>query len=267
MGMSRFSKLETGVPQQPDAETPAAKASGEQQQPLVQYDHEHYFRQAEEAFYSGDSKKALKLYSRAIQADHSQIGPWIGQVLCLLDLKQFGEAMVWAKRSLELFPEDPRLISLEGVVYANQGMVQRGLGASDYAMRLDSTECLVWLVRAQVLCLADNRNYQFCLDKAIEMTHPDDFKTPMLVGLFMIRQKKWSQAVEYLKQASLANPKNAYLWSRLGYAYEKLGMSQLAMDAYAAASDCGGQHRTEDASISRVATTPVFVRIFRRIFH
>lgn len=274
--MSRFSKLETGTPgqlqgvepQQPQTVRQAAAAAraavaGAE----VQYDYDHYFREAERCFYGGDHKQGLKLYSRAIQADHAQIAPWIGQALCLLEMKQWGEAMVWVKRGLELFPEDSRLISVEGAVYAHKGMVQRGLGASDYAIRLKASDPLVWVMRAEVLCLADNKNYQFCLDKAMETANPDDWKVPMLVGMFMLRQKKWTQAVEFLKKATARHTSSPYLWTKLGYAYEKLGFSQQAMDAYAAANEAGPSTKmAADQAISRVASTPFLVRIFRRIF-
>lgn len=268
--MGRFSKLETNGSAstaeessgslQPVSQTAKAAA------PEVEYDSSHYLSEGDGLFYRGQYQKALRLYSRAIQADHSLVEPWVGQVLCLIEMKQLGEAMVWVKRALELFPEDARIVSLEAVVYAYRGMVQRGLGASDYAIKIDASDPLVWFLRAQILCMADNRNYQFCLDKAMEMRHPEDWKLPMLVGQFMLRQKRWAQAVENLKMAVAANARNPFAWRMLGQAYEKMALTQAALDAYHQAEELDTTGLEARSAIQRLTTTPLLVRLIRRLF-
>jgi tetratricopeptide (TPR) repeat protein len=90
--------------------------------------------QGDDAYFSGNWDRALRLYSRAIQLDSTLVAPWAGQVYALLRKGQHSEAMTWANRALEVFPEHPSLLGARGVVYAAQGMVRRAVGASDYAL-------------------------------------------------------------------------------------------------------------------------------------
>lgn len=268
--MSRFSKLETGQNQPSDESSSnvgaALRRIKKDAGPEVQYDYGHYEAEADRLFYLGEYQKALRGYSRAIQQDAAQVKPWVMQVLCLLEQKQFKEALVWVKRGIELFPDDPRLLSLEGVVYAHEGMVQRGLAASDYALKKSAADPMVWIFRGEILCLADNRNWQSCFDKAMERRDKDDWQTPMQIGLFFMRLKKWNQAAEFLKQAAQVASNNDYIWMQLGKTYERMGLSQAALEAFNAASDINPSSNKAQDSLKRLTNTPLLVRFFRRLF-
>jgi tetratricopeptide (TPR) repeat protein len=267
--MSRFSKLETGQQgqsQEEDAVKPALKRIRSEQEPAVQYDYGHYVQAGDNLFFRGEFSKAHRQYSRAIQQDAAEVKPWLMQVLCLIEQKQYREAMVWIKRALEMFPESASLLSVEGIAYAQQGMVQRGLSASDYALKKGTSDPMVWLLRAQILALADNRNQQACLDKAMQMREPDDWRIPMQIGLFFMRQKRWSQAADYFKQAANSAINNDYLWLQLGKTYECLGLTQPAYEAYNAAYNVNPANTEAQRCLGRLTNTPVIVRLFRRIF-
>lgn len=267
--MGRFSKLETGrqeAADQQDNVLPVPRAKKEAPDDGPDYSAEHYAAEADRNYFAGVYKHALKLYSRAIQADASRVDPWIGQVLCLLELRQYREAMVWVRRALELFPEDVRLVSLRGACYAHLGMVQQGIGCSDYAMNLSGTDPLVWIMRGEILALADNRNASICFDKAMEVRPHGDWRTPMHIGLLCIRQKRWSQAADYLRKATEHASSNDFLWERLGYALERLASMPAALEAYRAALHLNPQNTAADNGIQRLTRTPFFVRFMRRIF-
>jgi tetratricopeptide (TPR) repeat protein len=239
----------------------------EETEPLQQhYDHAHYVAEAEHAYFHGDYRKALRIYSRAIQADHSQVVPWVGQVMCLIELHQFREATVWVKRALEMFPEDARILSIQGAVYANMGMAQRAIGSSDYALARNATDPLVWVLRGEILSLADNQNSAFCFQKAIETKQADDWHTPMQVGLILIRQRKWAAAADYLKMAVQLHTGNGFLWTSLGRAHEQLGLSQAALDAYTAALSLNPNDLVAEKGIASVVHASFIKRLWRRIF-
>lgn len=268
--MGRFSKLETHTPGTPAPQVP----SGADKQPEAapeplgpKYDYGYYTAEAEELFFQGEYQKALRLYSRAIQADRTQIGPWLGQVLCLLELKQYKEAMVWVKRALELFPEDPRVLSIQGAVMAHQGMVQRGLGCSDYAMSHGAQDPLTWVLRGEILSLAENKNAVFCFEKAMESCASDEWHIPAQIGLFLLRLRHWSPAAQYLKRAVAANPNSDFLWMSLGSAYERLGLGQSAHEAYSAAAHLNPQKPEICQALKRLGDMPLFVRLLKRVFH
>jgi tetratricopeptide (TPR) repeat protein len=269
--MSRFSKLETGQNPAPDDSSPnvgaALKRIQKEADPEIQYDFGHYQAQGDQLYFRGEFPKALRVYSRAIQQDATQVQPWVMQVLCLLEQKQYKEALVWVKRGIELFPEDARLLSVEGVIYAHEGMVQRGLAASDYALKKSAADPMVWILRGEILCLADNANWQSCFEKAMERRDKDDWQTPMQIGLFFMRLKKWSQAAEFLKKAAQIASNNDYIWMQLGKTYERLGLTQAALEAYNASADIAPRNTAAQGAVGRLTNTPVLVRLFRKLFH
>jgi tetratricopeptide (TPR) repeat protein len=274
--MGRFSKLETGSGASPQPDKPEleegrprlSRKRDEQALPSTDYDQGHYVAEAEKLYFSGEYQKALRQYSRAMQVDQSQVDPWIGQVLCLIELKQYREAMMWALRGLELFPEEPRLISVQGLAYALNGTVKRGLACSDYAIsRPGASNGFTWALRGHILSLADNSNAAFCFDKAMEVRQKDDWRTPMRIGLLLVQEKKWSRAAEFLQAAAEANPRNGFLWKKLGLARERMGLSQAALEAYQAALHLNTDDREASASIERLTSTGLGARVWRRIFN
>jgi tetratricopeptide (TPR) repeat protein len=190
--MSRFSKLETGDGIAPKSDAPAigqrrggdrAARNAAQQTDDVVYDHAYYQAEGDRLFALGSFEQALRVYSRAIQSEAAQVNPWVGQVLCLLMMGQAKEAMVWVKRALELFPEEARVIALQGSTYAHQGMVQRGIGCSDAALAKNGSDPLVWVLRGEVLSMAENSNAQFCFEKALEMRPSSDASGRWLLSI------------------------------------------------------------------------------------
>lgn len=268
--MGRFSKLETGAQDtvaQAQAGGASAKTRAEAspaQEP--EYGYAYYAAEADKAFYSGAARRALQLYSRAIQADAAQVAPWVGQILCLLELRQPREAMVWVRRALELFPEDPRLVSLRGAAYAHLGTVQQAIGCSDFALNLSGSDPLVWVLRGEILTVAGNPNAAICFDKAMETRQHGDWQIPMLIGLACLRQKRWAQAADFLKRATQDFQGNDHLWERLGHAQEHLGLAQAALESYRAATHINPQNQAAEDAIRRLTRTPFIVRWLRRLW-
>ena len=271
--MSRFSKLETGATAVPKSDAPAIgqrrdRAARNAAQPTDEmvYDHAYYQAEGDRLFALGSFEQALRVYSRAIQSEAAQVTPWLGQVLCLLMMGQAKEAMVWVKRALELFPEEARVIALQGSTYAHQGMVQRGIGCSDVALQKSSTDPLVWVLRGEVLSMAENRNAQFCFVKAMEMRAAGEARIPMLIGQLLFKQRKWALAAEYLTTAVGESPRNETAWVALGQAREKLGADEAAFTAFETALQLNPQNQAAETGKSRLSHTPLLLRLARRLF-
>jgi superkiller protein 3 len=273
--MGRFSKLETGAGAAPDKDpdegpfglrTRVRGKAAESSTASIDYDQGHYQSEGDRFFYAGDYQKAMRAYSRAMQVDHSAIDPWVGQVLSLVRLKQYREAAMWALRATELFPEDARLSSLQGLTLALTGARQRAIACSDFAMaRPNGGTAFTWAVRGQILAHSENPNAAFCFEKVLETRDPGDWQIMALVGDFLISEKKWARAIEFLKPAVEANPGNAWLWKRLGYANEQLAFTQTAMAAYRSAQEINPNDREASESIRRLATTSLPTRLWRRL--
>lgn len=174
--MGRFRKLETGTPAAPAAgDDPGTGRKSDGGHGTPDYDQGHYLAEADRLFYSGEYQKALRSYSRAMEVDHAAIEPWKGQILCLIKLKQTREATMWALRAIELFPEAPELVNLQGLTLALSGASQRAISCSDFAMSLpDGGTAFTWLIRAEILARADNPNAAYCYEKVKDLRNPAD---------------------------------------------------------------------------------------------
>ncbi len=272
--MGRFSKLETGAGASPEKDPdegplglrsrvrpkPAADASGE-----PDYNQGHYQAEGDRLFYTGEFQKALRAYSRAMQVDHSAVEPWMGQILSLLKLKQQREAAMWAMRAIELFPEDPRLASLQGLTLALTGARQRAISCSDFAMaRPAGGSAFTWAIRGQILSHCENANARFCFDKVLETREPGDWQILAQVGDFLLTEKKWARALEFLRPAVEIRSANPWLWKRLGYANEHLGFTQPALEAYRAALVINPNDREAQEHLRRLGVVSLPVRLWRK---
>lgn len=261
MAISRFSKLETNETMSdterdtshllseritaPDLSQPDRESDGGAEP--VSFD--GVMRTAETHFLTGEWKLALRYYSRALQMDNSQVDPWVHQVLALLFMEQMREADVWARRALECFPEDPTVISIQGLVSTLMGMKKRGLGSSDFAMGQGRMNPFIWLARGWMLLESNNRNWEGCFDKVFEMGAEVDWRHFMMMGQVLSRYKKWPRALQCYQKATEGQTSNFFLWQQLGCCYEKLGLSRQAMEAFQHAQSL----RPNDANIKAAA--------------
>lgn len=273
--MGRFSKLETGAgsaPEERPEDGPFGLRSRLRPKEATEdagapdYDQGYYLAQGDELFFSGEYQKAMRAYSRAMEVDQTAVAPWIGQVLSLIKMKQHREAAMWAMRAVEIFPESADLISLQGYTLALTGSHQRAIACSDYAMSLPGGgTAFAWLFRGQILAHADSANAAFCFDKVKELRPKNDWRLPAMAGGFLLEKKKWALALEFLQMAVEAQPQNAYLWTRLAQANERLGLTNPAMQAYRAAMDLNPNDRSAYYAMQQLTAVPLPVRLWRRL--
>lgn len=242
MALGRFSRLERTVgPAGAETDTPPSKPPVKDSQaahsvapatpPPEPSDYPTFIQRGDTHFFQGEHEKALRFYSRALQMESTRQYPWIGQIYCLLQMRQLSEADLWIKRALELFPDDPALLSLRSVVLARKGMIKRAIGSSDYAMTRGSSP-FCWLARGEVLLLAENTNAAFCFEKVMESIEPDDWHIPFRIGMIYFEQGLWSSALEYFQKAAARRAANYWLWYHLGLCYMRLAFQQEAIDAF-----------------------------------
>lgn len=235
--MSRFQKLERPGAISREAIAPPTPESA----PPTAADYPEAVALADEHYFQGEYKDALRHYSRAIQGDSTHVYPWIGQVSALIGMRQFNEAKVWSDRALDHFPEDPALLAQRARVLAHTGDTKRAIGVSDYAMS-KGANAWAWLARAEVLVLARNGNAGFCFQKAVEAAPPDDWRIPYLCGSILRVNSKDSSAIEYFAQALQRNPRHAQGWYEYGASLHRLGFTDRAMDAIKRALELNPRH-------------------------
>jgi tetratricopeptide (TPR) repeat protein len=272
--MGRFSQLETGgldgSAEPADADSglslreKRARESEDASAPL--YDAAYYLAEADRLLYSGQFDKALRKFSLAAQQSQIAVEAWVGQVLCHCLLGRTTEAQNWSRRALELFPEDARLISLQGLAYAVGGTVQRGLACSDFALSKTGTDSLTFLVRGMILELAENPNSRACFDKAIELRTGNDWRIPLLIGMILMNVRRHGKALEFLEMAARESPGNDLAWERLGEVCGRLGMGARAAEAYRTALQINPSNQAAGHGMAAITNSSMIARLMRRLF-
>ena len=265
--MGRFSKLERETQDALARQKVVKEKAAEKPAPPTEdiYDAPYYIDKADEAFFTGEYKQALKFYSRAIQIDNTLHYPWLGQIYCLIAMEQLKEADLWTGRALEMFPEDSAILSLRAMTYANRGMYKRALNTCDYAITRKGARTHTYIARGYVLLVAGNKNSHFCFMKAMEMAGNRDWKIPMRIGYIYFRNKKYSRALDFFLKACARNISNYYLWHHIGLCYQKLGFGHKALEAFRHALDHNPDYTPAEDALHKASRSSVFSRLFRRV--
>jgi tetratricopeptide (TPR) repeat protein len=220
-----------------------------------------FVQEADQAFFSGDYKNALRNYSRALQQESAQVYPWIGQISCLIEQKQYREAELWSNRALDQFPEEPSLLSQRARVLALTGNLKRAIGVSDYAISKGATDW-AWLARGEVLLQAKDGNALFCFQKAVELAGKESWRVPLLAGLAFSRRRQWANAEEFLRKAVETNPRHWFSWWEYAKVLVELSFVDRARDAITRVRQLNPGLREARDLESRITRRPFLKRLF-----
>ncbi|MBN1475810.1 tetratricopeptide repeat protein [Candidatus Sumerlaeota bacterium] len=253
--MGRFSRLEIGDAQpQPE---PPEEGRGEEISPAAREEEEYnaagYLRRGHEHFFRREFHEALRRFSQALRLDSRLHEAWVGQIDALIEQGQLREAEHTVTNALTQFPDDPTLLSLRGVLLARQGMAQRAIKASDYALSVNHT-LRAWICRGEILLASDRHgsssaeaNANFCLTKALEQIPDGDWENLARVGLAYLRSRRHAKALDVFRRACLAAPDQAQLWRHVAECQEALGYDDQAISTLQRALEIEpGDNATED---------------------
>jgi tetratricopeptide (TPR) repeat protein len=215
--MDRFSQLEFGEV------SPERKPafSGE---PIR--DADYFYKEAMKYWLAGDFEPALRNYSKILERNNVFFEAWAGQVLMLIEMEEYHEAIIWADKALELFPEHPELLALKAVANARDAKMEKAIAYSDNSITKDNITPRVWLARAEVFLGRRSSIAENCISKAIscsgDMLPVIKFEAARLLN----KRGNYSAAIEYLNDALKIFPKSALIWYELGCCQAKLGRSE-----------------------------------------
>lgn len=212
--MKRFNRLEFG-----DRDSTGPRASpGEQIR-----NEEYFYRRALGCWLAGDFELALRNYSRALEKNSTFFQAWVGQVLMLIELGEYREAMLWSDKAMELFPEHPELLAVKAVACARDGRMEKALAYSDNSIAKDNVTARVWLARAEVLLDRKSQVAENCISKAISICGNDGPLIRLEAGRVLSDKGNYYTALEHLRKAVDMLPRSALAWYELGYCQAKLG--------------------------------------------
>lgn len=186
----------------------------------------YFYKQAQKAWLGADYELALRNYSRALERNTSFFQAWSGQIMILIEMREYSEALVWADKALEMFPEHPELLAEKAIACCRDEKFHKAMAYSDNSISKDNVTPRVWLARAEVLSKRKSRLAEDCLRKALNIAGNTQNVFRLEAGRILSRGGKYSAALEYLGRAVRDFPKSALAWYELGRCQSKLGFQE-----------------------------------------
>jgi tetratricopeptide (TPR) repeat protein len=214
--MDRFSQLEFG-----EVGPERKRLQGE---PIRDADYFH--NEAIKYWLAGDFELALRNYSRVLEKNSMVFDAWVGQVLMLIELGEYHEAVVWADKALELFPEHPELLAVKAVAYCRDAKMEKAIAYSDNSISKENVTSRVWLARAEVLLDRKSSIAENCISKAVSIAGDMAPIIKLEAARLLMKRGNYSAAIGHLNEVVKVLPKSALAWCELGCCQAKLGLSQ-----------------------------------------
>jgi tetratricopeptide (TPR) repeat protein len=163
------------------------------------------------------------------------VAAWVGQIRCLIEMKEYLEAVTWCDRASGRFPNHPELLASKGLALMKMHEPQQGLEYVDGAIQLKAVSSWVWLARGECLLMTNQppENARRCFLKALEYSDgANAWRTEQRIGMAYNRAKKWNEAKAHLQNAVRAAASNELVLFELAKAQENLGEVQTAIGLY-----------------------------------
>ena len=258
--MSRFANLEF------DDKKKAAIRTTEQGTPVR--DATFFHEKAQEAYLAGDLEAALLNYSRSLEQNSAFFEGWFGQVRMLIEMGEYEEAMLWADKSLELFPEHPMLLAAKSVACCRTGALDKAMAFSDNALSGKGVSSYVWLARTEALLARKSPTAERCLNNAINVAGNASAFVRMEAGRTLLRAGRCVSAMEHLQQTVAELPKAALVWFELGRCQAALGLPEAEV-TFAQCLMLHPRWNPAQAALERFRNRSIFARVkagLRRLF-
>lgn len=218
-GKSRFASLETAT---------AAVSGG---RGAVVRDAEFYLKLALDHELDGEHDKALNKYSAALGEDPLCIGAWTRQLWMLLYLDEPIEAVVWADKALQSFPNDPDILSLKSLAQWRNGLREEARALNDAALAAARDSANVWLARGEMQVQKNMKSALACFRHAEDAPGHEGL-TRLRAGDILLRLGKYAEASGYYREATRALPDSSWAWYGYGRAERALGRLSYARSAF-----------------------------------
>jgi len=194
-------------------------------------DHVYYMEKAREAFDSESFERALGYYSRTLEYDINIEEAWLGQLRCLIEMRELPEAITWSERALERFPKSAQILSARAVAESRLGRSAGAIEFSDSAFKAQGANAYAWIARGDVLLPMSETNAKACFAKAVELA-PKDWSIRAWIARAYVVRKHYHQALESLNAAVRLDPTRYTCWYWIGRSNQALRQVDEARIAY-----------------------------------
>ena len=242
--MARFDRLEL----EQDPEEPAGPKN--LASPTTDRDEKHWLRLADEERRQGLYENALRYYSRALEVDKSLASGWLGQVQMLIQLQEYPEAELWARKALEFFRNNSELLAGRAQACCRLGELKRAQELCDAALRQEGQSAYRWMVRGELILNSREDLDRHCFDKAL---HQDpDWLVPLEIAHIYLRYRNPTKAHSRARQAVERAPDAAYAWYLKGYCEMKIGVDRQARQSFRRCMDLCPNHADAKARLAEM---------------
>ena len=215
--MGRFDQLELPG-KKPFSKDPQAEGA------LI-YDAKRFLQMAEDAYWNGNYEASLRYYSKVLGENPGEVNAWLGQVMCLLRLSEFKEALIWLDKALDKFPQAGDLLAAKAIVHSRLKDKQTAMDFSDAALNIKSNSVFPWIARGDVLLKSNPQNARRCLEKAMESAGADNWKILVRIADTFKENKHFRNALHFYLKAAEIVPDNSRIWLMIGDCRYSLGMN------------------------------------------
>jgi len=254
--MGRFDKLELK----------STEAGAEQvQQHRTARNDPAWKEQAVEERRSGHYENALRMYSRALEDDKSQVDCWLGQVQMLVMLDEAVEADLWSRKALELFPGNGDLMAGRAQAMRRTGDTPQAMGLSDGSLKGAGQSAYRWMVRGELMAATKRDTDRHCFDKAVQIDH--DWLVPLEIAGIYMELGFPSRALERIRAAVEQAPDRSHPWYVQGQVEQALGLNAAATRSWQHCLDICPGHLDAERGLIELQTGGWSVRgLWRRVF-
>ena len=254
--MARFDKLE--LTRQPADTRPAQETT------LQDVDESHWMNVAERDRRAGQYENALRHYSRALEADKSLVAGWLGQVQMLILLEEWPEAETWARKALELFPNQPDLLAGRAQALCRSQEMKTAHALCDAALSQSGQSAYRWMVRGELM-LANNQNTDgHCFEKALLVDR--DWLVPLEIALVCLHHRSPAKALPRARRAVEAAADAPYAWYVQGWCLQELGLQRQARQSFEQCLVLLPGHLEAERRLAEVDAGTGFLRRIRHLF-
>ncbi len=253
MTEGRFSSLEIDEYKSPreGMASGGAESPGEGRKHFVEQirDADYYMMQTGSFALDGEHEKALRAYAAALGENPLLLEAWVGQVRMLLELGEYPEAVLWADKAIERFPDHPQLLAAKSIALYRMGRHRQARGMNDMALQKKGEFEIVWLSRGEIMLGEDRTASTECFEHARRLsTH--QATTMMHIGDLFLRYGHHSQALSALREASRELPHASWVWYQLGRAQTGVGDYEQARISFGEAHKLNPGRETYEKAVT-----------------
>lgn len=212
----------------------------------------------------GHYENALRLYSRALEDDRSQVGCWVGQVQMLVQLGESVEAEIWCRKALELFPGNGDLLAGRAQAMGRVGDVVAALVLSDGSLKAAGQSAYRWQVRGELMVMSKQETDRHCFDKAKQVD--PDWMVSLESARSYLHLKVPSRGLERIRSAVERAPDRYFAWYTQGEIELALGFESAARTSWQRCLELAPGHVDAERQLLGLNSGWSAGRIWRRLF-